>query len=334
MDTVDAEYPLEFESIKSSPLSAHKIVVTLKCRWVTRHRPSTDRAMLVVESDDGRHAVPAMSSPRRGRVLRSRTWTGEFALPAWLQPSMEGSTSLALGDVSIPLPAGAFSQGGVVSGAHATPTPASLPSREPAHEPEVVTNTPEAHEHPAAADASPEPETLAALRAELERRTASEAAARGELARAQADVGARSGQKARLEETHAELRAELDHLREAVDRLTGVESTAVVLGARVEDLEAELAAVHAEREQLAEELDALRDEHARTTVASEAARSEASGLRDELARLGAELGNARRDASPPSHDLDEAQALLVEARALRAKMSERAAARATAAGDA
>jgi hypothetical protein len=321
---MDAEYPLEFESIKSSPLSAHKIVVSLKCRWVTRRRPSTDRAMLVVESEAGRHAVPAMSPPRR--ALRSRTWTGEFALPAWLQPSMEGSTSLALGEVTIPLPAGAFSQGGVVT----DPAPAPPPRRGPPPEPEAVTDPLEAPEAP---DAPPEPETVAALRAELDRRTASEAAARGELARVQADLGARFGEKARLDETHAELRAELNHLREAVDRLTEVESTAVVLGARVEDLEAELAAAHAEREQLTEELAGLRGDHATTTVACEAARSEASGLREELERFGAELADARRDASPPNHDLDQAQALLMEARALRAKMSERAAARASAVGD-
>ncbi len=329
---MNAEYPLEFESIKSSPLGAHKIIVSLKCRWVTRHRPAIGRAMLVVESDEGRHAVPAMSSPRRGRVLRSRTWAGEFALPTWLQPSMEGRTSLTLGDVSIPLPAGAFSQDGVVTETTAAPAPPPIGEAPP--ESAAPADTPEAPERQAAPDAPPEPETVAALRAELERRTASEAAVRGELARAQADLAARSGQRARLDETHAELRAELDYLREAVARLSDVESTADVLGARVEGLEAELAAVRAEREQLAEELAALRGERATTTVAYQAARSEASGLRDELERLGAELADARRDASPPSRDLDEAQALLVEARALRAKMSERASKRPTAAGDA
>ena len=84
--------------------------------------------MLVVEAEDGRHAVPAVSGTRRGRPFKSRTWNGEFALPAWLQPSMEGNTSLVLGEVSIPLPAGAFAQ----SGAGQAPTEPSPPEAPPA----------------------------------------------------------------------------------------------------------------------------------------------------------------------------------------------------------
>src|SRR5581483_12517911 len=90
------------------------------------------------------------------------------------------------------------------------------------------------------------------------------------------------------------LRRELDELREAVERKTEVESRAVVLAARVEELGSELADSTSDREQLGGQIAGLQETLASCTVSRDAALSEAAALRSELERIGAELAVARR----------------------------------------
>src|SRR5438270_1600044 len=105
---MEAGYPLEFESVTSSPLEGDKVVVQLEGRWRGRGRPSLERPMLVVEVDGRRHRFPAITQPRRARIRRPGGWSGSFALPTWLQAYLEGNTALRLGDINIPVPAGSF----------------------------------------------------------------------------------------------------------------------------------------------------------------------------------------------------------------------------------
>jgi hypothetical protein len=79
-------------------------MVQIHGRWRTRKRPQHDQLMLVVEADGRRHRFPAIPQPRRLRLARPRTWSGSFALPAWLGPRLKGHTTLMLGGLSVPLP--------------------------------------------------------------------------------------------------------------------------------------------------------------------------------------------------------------------------------------
>jgi hypothetical protein len=335
---MEASYPLEFESVSAAPLDDEKLVVRVEGRWLTRHRPTLERAMLVVEANGRRHRFPAIPQPRRPRFGRSGGWSGGFALPTWLGPHLEGNTSLRLGETAMQLPVGSFAG---LDEPEPVETSAAEAHGEPRAEPETtavperesdIAPQSETPPEPAAARLAASPTEssdppnaegmISALRAELERRAASEAALRGELVDVRAELAAVSVSRERLEATHAELRRELEELRDAVERRADVESRAVVLAARVEELQAELESGEGARETLDAELALVRNAHATSEVAREAAQAEAAGLRAELDRIGAELSQARQQQAGRG-ELEEAQSLLAEARALRTKMAER-----------
>jgi hypothetical protein len=279
---MEAEYPLEFEMVLCSPLGDERVVLLLEGRWRGRQRRSVERAMLVVETDGRRYRFPAIPHRRRTRLGRPTGWSGNFALPTWLQPRLEGNTSLKLDDLSIPLPPGSFSE-----------LEASLPD---AAEPSTETGPELGFDPEPAIDPV---QTVVALRAELERRAGGEASVHGQLIQARAELRAQADNQSRLEATQAELRRELEGLREAVERRGQIESG---------------------------ELARLRVALANSEVSREAAQSDAVGLRAELDRLGAELAAARQHGASGRSEVDEAEALLAEARALRSRMHERSAA--------
>ncbi len=320
LETKDADYPLEVESVESSPLGGDRIVVRLEGHWRGRPRASLEGVMLVVEANGRRHRFPSIPQPRRSRLGRPGTWSGNFALPTWLGSHLEGNASLKLGDVTIPIPPGSF------GGEEQSPEPAE--ERPPAQAPE-----PAADRSPAAAQpADQTDQTVAALRAELERRAVGEGQVRGQLTEARAALEASAANQARLEAAHGELRQELEQLRDAVAQRIEVESKAVVLAARVEELGAEVDEARAERERTDAELARLRGELVTSEVSRDAALSEAAGLRAELDRLGGQLAAAREHSGSGRSDVDEAETLLAQARALREQMSERAGGRLTPSG--
>jgi hypothetical protein len=304
---MDAEYPLEFESVLCSPLGDDSVVLLLEGRWRGRQRRSVERAMLVVETDGRRYRFPAIPQPRRTRLGRATGWSGNFALPTWLQARLEGNTSLKLDDLSIPLPPGSFSELEASLPDAAEPNTERGPELEPDLEP---VNDPV--------------QTVVALRAELERRAGGEASVHAQLIQARAELRAQTKHQSRLEATQAELRRELKGLREAVERRGEIESKAVALVAQVEQLREQLDTASADRGLLDGELARLRVALANSEVSREAAQSEAVGLRAELDRLGAELVAARQPGASGRSEVDEAETLLAEARALRSRMHERA----------
>ena len=171
--------------------------------------------------------------------------------------------------------------------------------------------------------------TVSALRVELQARAASEAQVRGMLARANAELESRASNQARLDDAHAELRAALDQLREALERESArraeIESKAVVLAAEVSDLQAQLEEEQEARgsvPQLTAELGAARGKLAEVTVVRDAAQAEAVALRAEIDRLGAELAVAQTGAGADA-GLGEAEAMLVQARELTARLTRR-----------
>jgi hypothetical protein len=320
---MEAAHPLELESVTSSPTDGDKLVVRIAGRWRTRQHPALEHAILVVEADGRRHRFPAIPEPRRSRLDRA-AWAAGFALPTWLGPQLEGSTSLRFGEVTMQLPEGSFAELVSLAEEHDITMPRPVALEREADSGAVPEPQPGPGPEPAApAEQQSEPGS-AALRAELGRRAREEAALRGQLTDAQAQLAAQTANRKRLEATHAELRRELEELRSAMERRAEVESRAVVLAARVDELQAELEAVANDREALESELARVRANLATSEVAREAAQGEAAGLRAELDRLGAELSQARQQAG--RGELEEAESLLAEARQLRARMTERTAA--------
>jgi len=318
-ETNESTAPLEFKAASASPLGGDRFVLRLEGRWLSRERLALREAELLVDENRRQHRFPAAPGTRRP-VRRSAAWTLSFTLPTWLGPRLEGNTLLNVEGMTMRLPPGMLSEldvGPNGSEGEATPrTQTAVPiEQDRRNGAEQASATGAAPGSNAGSD-----QVLAALRAELERRASSEAEILGQLTEAQAELQARSGAQARLDETLGALRQELDELRELVERRAEVESRAVVLAARVEELEAELADTRAQLSQVTSEVTLLHGELANTTVARDAAMSEATALRGELERIGAELATARDHRASTRGGVADAEALLAEARALRAQM--------------
>jgi len=231
--------------------------------------------------------------------------------------------ALWFGNVEIPLPTVSFVAELPDDGTEA-------PSAAPASEPPVP-------EPPARAESADRREgTIAALRAELEQRAASEAQLRGALAGASAELEGRVAQQTALEATQMELRRELEGLLALVEQDSASLRAELERAAReavhlrdellqlrsvTEQEGAERVLLEARTGELSGQLAALRTELAQSDVARVAALSEAAGLRAELERLGAELAHAHGTNSV-GDGLSEAQSLLVEARAVTARLRE------------
>ncbi|HXD65532.1 MAG TPA: hypothetical protein VNV17_13000 [Solirubrobacteraceae bacterium] len=146
-------------------------------------------------------------------------------------------------------------------------------------------------------------ESVSALHAELEQRSAEVARLQGSLADAMSELEVRGSRQVALESAQGDLRSELQELMSAV-------------AAQRDDYERRLAEAE-ERAMSAEaELSALRDQLAAAQVSRDAAAGEVAGLRAELERLGSELAITRERQSAQGADLGEAQRLLAEARSL------------------
>jgi peptidoglycan hydrolase CwlO-like protein len=199
-------------------------------------------------------------------------------------------------------------------------------------------------------------ESVSALHAELEQRSAEVARLQGSLADAVSELEARTSRQAALESAHGDLRGELQELMSAVTvqrdeyerRLSEAEGRAAAAeadcqrvhsehaaergrtaaqladlsaardaaAAEAADLRDRLGAAASGRQHHAADLSALRDQLAAAQVSRDAAAGEVAGLRAELERLGSELAITREHQSAQGADLGEAQRLLAEARSL------------------
>jgi hypothetical protein len=303
--TADNEVALEIDQIETSALGREKVAVKVVGRWLGRRRPPDARAFLVVESDGRRHRFPAMPEPTRTRLGRLGEWEASFAVPAWVEPRLGGQSSLWVGNTVVPLPS--------VADGHTIGTAIEDEAPFESEAPAAVAPAPSGGQE------AEDDQTIAALRAELQQRAASEAQLRGVLAGTRAELDARLALQEQLESAQADLRTELEQLvalvEDADSRRAEVESRAVVLAAELADLQADADELTSAREELAE----LRARLARVSVARDAAEGETAGLRAELERLGSELAVAGGLAGTHG-GLLEAQALLDEARALSSRL--------------
>jgi predicted nucleic acid-binding Zn-ribbon protein len=343
---------LELDQVECSPLGGDKLAVRLHGRWPGRPRRAARRVTLIVEDDGRRHRFPAIPQPRSARLADQDAWTASFAVPAWLQPALDTSASLAIGEASIPVPPPEHAPPEHAPPEHAPPEDAppevsaseDRPSQADAPAETVAPKgngsaAPAAEQDGNGARPRGEPPvttaeaTIAALRNELHERAGAIARLHGVLADVQAEVEASSTSQARLQSTQDELRRELEGLRGALDtertHRAETESRALSVAAQQASLEQQLSELSGardqatlEREELNRELSTLRTDLATSEVAREAAASESAGLRAEVERLGRELVGARRDVGDHTAGLAQAEALLAEARALTASLRE------------
>jgi hypothetical protein len=199
---------------------------------------------------------------------------------------------------------------------------------------------------------------VAALRAELQQRATAEAQLRAQLTATKAELGGRADHQTELEATQKELRSELEQLVPLIEeesaRRAEVESRAEALAMEVAELhqrveeanssrtrlvqqaaklsdelvqlrgtaeqhDAERVLFEARTAELTGQVDALGRQLAESEVGRESAAAEVAGLRAELDRLGAELADARGSRGAGA-GLSEAQSLLMEARAVTARL--------------
>ncbi|HWE33955.1 MAG TPA: hypothetical protein VG410_10750 [Solirubrobacteraceae bacterium] len=371
----DGDFPLELEQIESTPLGRAKIGVRVTGRWRVRGRPADQRAFLVLQVDGRRHRFPAMQEPRRSRLSRSNAWSATFALPAWLEPRLPEQMSLWLGSYELELPSILIAPSDQADTVKPTqeepvaeddsvneqpPAAAEVPVDEEPREPAVpapaADPAPVAPVTPGASEA-----TVAALRAELRQRAATEAQLRAQLTSTKAELDGRVTHQTELEATHEALRSELQQLVSLVEEESGrraeVEARAEARAAEVAELQerveeanssrtklvqqaaklsdeviqlraaaeedsAERVLLEARTAELTGQVDALGRQLAESDVGRESANAEVAGLRAELDRLGAELVDARNSRAAGA-GLSDAQSLLIEARAVTARLRGR-----------
>ena len=359
-DRAKPQLPLSIDRIESARADADTIRLRLIGRWLDPSRAGEEE-LLVVQVEGRRHRFAATRDPEAG-ITEPHVWSATFSLPAWAEPRYDGQAALWLGSAVIPVapPRGPR-----------RPEPAPPAPPPPAPPPPAPTPPPPAPAAPAPAAPAPvlpaaalgahQPprsgpladlllkETVSALHAELEQRTADAARMQGGLADAQSELEARTATQAALEAAQGELRLELERLRASIaDRRieleeqasqahrereawsSKVEAERAELGRQLADLAAErdersgqaaalreqLAAAQAAGEQHVTETARLREDLAAANVARDAAVSEAAGLRAELERIGGELAATRERVGAETGNLGEANRLLADARAL------------------
>lgn len=381
-DFASADLPLEIDRVHGSRPSAGEIRLVLGGTWRGDGGAPRQDVLLVVQVEGRRHRFPA-ERDQRSIVAAPGRWQATFAVPDWAQPRQEGQAAVWIGDSVVPVPPLRGFHQAPPALACAVPAPSSPLS--PSASPRLTTESqPEVESEPVAsqpltegqadpvAGAASAPraergfvlaaaetprggpladlllkETIAALRTELEQRTADAARLRGALSDARGELEARHSTQSELETTLGELGAELKRLMSAVaeqraeldaqtaraeeertqaeqrlsDLAAAHEQQVAQINEAHEQRLASLTAAHEERlaaetEGRAAELTHVREALAASQVAREAAFSEVAGLQAEMGRIGAELAVTRERVSSESGDLGEANRLLADAKAL------------------
>jgi hypothetical protein len=326
-----AQSPLEIDRIQSSRAEGGHVRLQLSGHWVEPQAAVDEEELLVVQVEGRRHRFPA--SPEHGSKAggdsSSGRWQASFTVPEWAEPRQDGQAAVWVGNAVVPVPPlHGSGRGGPPAKPKgepkrdkrkdkAPPTTAA-PVAAPPPPPPPLPPPPALTERLSALEATHDAprsgpladlllkETVAALHAELEQRTADAARIRGALADSQSELEARAATQGQLEATLSDLRAELTRLIEAV-----------------EEQQRQVADSDAAAQRVAADAVKLRGDLAAAQVSRDAAIGEAAGLRDELQRLGSELTVTRERVGSESGDLGEATRLLADARALADEIQAR-----------
>jgi predicted nucleic acid-binding Zn-ribbon protein len=315
-DVRSADIPVAIDRVDCTRTGADGVELRLTGRWTNGGHVTGTEPLLVVQVQGRRHRF---APDRDGYTPPPGSWAATFQLPSWAQPRQEGQAALWVGTSVVPIPLpGSASDGRHHLASAPLPAPALMP--EDVHRPPPPPALGEARAWPA--DVAPPPaeadparladaadlvvdtgrtgplaellfkESVSALHAELEQRSAEVARLQGLLADAQSELEARSSRQSALESAHGDLRGELQELMSAV-------------GAQREDFEGRLS----EAEERAREAEAERD-RVRAELEAELARVRTE-QEAELARVRAEAGRSleaeRASAAAQLADLDAAR---------------------------
>ncbi len=283
-------------------------------------RPYVDGTVTLAIEDSVMEVPPlgrAGVEPRRPDESRASAPTASARAP------MPGSVP--------PTPAPAPAPESAPSASVPAPAPRSAPpTSAPAPGPESVPRASTRHPAPPVPSDTGSGVTLqdgiSALRVELKERFAEEARMRRELAELKAQLAVRNAAETQFEQMREELRAELATVREVFatedDRGAEVESRAMVLAAELEAAREQVKDVAAERDLLRAEVAQLRTAVASSAAARETAIGQATSLQAEIDQLSTELAVVRAQQRGAETGLQDAEALLAEARALTDSLRE------------
>ncbi|MGO9821328.1 MAG: hypothetical protein ACLPTJ_11840 [Solirubrobacteraceae bacterium] len=330
--------PLEVDRIQSSRSSVGETRLRISGHWLDpQGEASGEEGLLVVHVEGRRHRFAPDRDDATEPGVQPGRWSASFTVPSWAEPRQDGQAALWLGSAVIPVPP----LHGVVAtpradeealGRRAEPPAPSVGSAavvaRPAPEPEPPPMPPVAPPPAPPTETAETPrsgpvgdlllrDTVAALHAELEQRTAEAARLRGALAATQSELDARGARYSQLETVLEELRGQLEQLRTAVDAQRGQLERE---SADAASLRERFAAAEAAAELRAAEAVALRTELAASNVSREAASREAADLRAELERVGSELAVTHERVGSETGDLGEASRLLADAKALASEL--------------
>jgi hypothetical protein len=300
-DSPSADIPVAIDRVDCTRSDRDGIEMRLTGRWLGGAEVSGSEPLLVVQVQGRRHRfTPAPD----GRPLPPGGWEATFRIPPWAQPRHEGQAALWVGTSVVPIPLPGADRDGAQP-AHRLPPPPAL--GEARAWPSDVAPPP-ADVDPARLGDVTDPavetgrtgplaellfkESVSALHAELEERSAEVARLQGAVADARSELEARASRQSALESAHGDLRAELQELMGAVGaqsedyerRLSQAEARAGVAEAERDRLGVELGA---ERDRLRVELDAERRRTAAQladlSAARDAAAADAADTRQGLA---------------------------------------------------
>ncbi len=221
-DSASADMPVAIDRVDCTRSDRDGIELRLTGRWLGGADPGGPEPLLVVQVQGRRHRFTAA---RDGHPLPPGVWEASFRIPPWAQPRHEGQAALWVGTSVVPVPL----PGASPDGFHRPPPPPALGEAR-AWPPDVA--PPPAEADPARFAEAPDPavdtgrtgplaellfkESVSALHAELEQRSAEVARLQGALADARSELEARASRQTALEGAHGDLRSELQELMGAV----------------------------------------------------------------------------------------------------------------------
>lgn len=256
------------------------LIVRVTGRWRRRRPASTAQVTLVIESEGRRHRFPAMPEPPSVGGAGPGMWRLSFSVPGSLAPALGGHIWLALGTVTVPLPAPGAGERGAPLPAPGADERVSAETRD--GEPAPIESAPPPDEPPPADPVEELERQLADTRSDRERLAAS--LAEGERTRRIAEQRAHAEQALRrdLARQLAVHEREAERAREAMGELAAAED-------RIRTLEGQLRDAR-RREDEAEQQAAAALARARPRPAADPAPSPAP-----------------RSVAPPARDLEAAR---------------------------
>jgi chromosome segregation ATPase len=315
--TAPAPLPLAIDRVERSRAKHDQVRLRLSGHWLDSDAGREERlteALLVVQMHGRRHRFAVSGEDEQGDS--GNAFVASFTIPDWAVPEQPGQAVLWVGEGLVPVPPPGSATPGrerALPAATAEPRAADAPTAKPGRLSENPADGTEiVLEGSGAGRAGPlsellYKETVTALHAELEQRGGEAARLRAELAEAR-QAGSRGAGAADLEGAHAELRAEMRRLMEAV-------------GEQRQEFDAALTSARGERDRAREELDTIRAEleSARADLQEahrqlEGGRGDLEGVRGERDAVRAELEQARTELEEARSQLAQTQAELEAAR--------------------